>query len=206
MAVPLLRTARAAQVLRCCPPTGASRGATRLLRSCAVPAPSLGAVVAAPPALRATIGAPLLRPAWAGRLGLPQLRRQLCGKPAAEPQPSAQQASAAAGSSAEPAPGGIRAFFKKYGKTGFAIYISVYLTTLGSLFAVIDNGILAADDAVKFLKKIGVDRFVDLDRINPKAGSFAVAWILAKFTEPFRMALTLAITPSVVKLLLRRKP
>ncbi len=47
------------------------------------------------------------------------------------------------------------------------------------------------------------DKVVDLDRINPKAGNFAVAWILAKFTEPIRFAFTVAITPSVVRMLKR---
>ena len=104
-----------------------------------------------------------------------------------------------------PRRGRLRQFLHEYGRTGLAIYIGVYLSTLSSLFLVVDKGLLSPEDAVAGLKYIGVDRIIDLDRINPKAGNFAVAWILAKFTEPFRMGITLAITPALVKFLKAKK-
>lgn len=47
------------------------------------------------------------------------------------------------------------------------------------------------------LRSIGVDRIVDLDHLNPTASNFAVAWILAKFTEPVRLPITFWLTPRV---------
>ena len=54
-----------------------------------------------------------------------------------------------------------------------------------------------AGDALTMLKWAGVDKLVDLDHLNPKASNFAVAWILAKFTEPLRLPVTLWLTPRI---------
>jgi hypothetical protein len=37
--------------------------------------------------------------------------------------------------------------------------------------------------------------------ISVLVGKFGIAWVMTKFTEPFRLALTIAITPTVGKLL-----
>ncbi|KAJ1624653.1 hypothetical protein T492DRAFT_1045683 [Pavlovales sp. CCMP2436] len=47
------------------------------------------------------------------------------------------------------------------------------------------------------LKWVGLDMLIDLDHLNPKASNFAVAWILAKFTEPVRLPVTLWLTPRI---------
>jgi len=100
-------------------------------------------------------------------------------------------------------PGKLRQLVREYGALGVAVYIGVYLTTLGSLFAAVETNILPAGDALNMLRRIGADRLFDLDKINPSAGNFAVAWILAKFTEPFRMLTTLAILPRIGRLVKR---
>jgi hypothetical protein len=60
-----------------------------------------------------------------------------------------------------------------------------------------------AGDALSTLKWVGIDRLIDLDNLNPKASNFAVAWILAKFTEPLRLPVTLWLTPRVAGLVRR---
>lgn len=62
-----------------------------------------------------------------------------------------------------------------------------------------------ASDAISMFKAIHLDKLIDLDTLNPKAGNFAVAWILTKFTEPIRFALTIAITPSIYRFITGRR-
>lgn len=40
-------------------------------------------------------------------------------------------------------------------------------------------------------------------RENPRVGTFAVAWVMTKFTEPMRLAVTVAVVPSISKFLKR---
>ena len=57
------------------------------------------------------------------------------------------------------------------------------------------------------LHDIGVDRFVDLTPLSgTKAGNFAVAWVLTKFTEPLRFAVTATATPSIARFVGRAPP
>lgn len=62
-----------------------------------------------------------------------------------------------------------------------------------------------ATDAISMFKAIHLDKLIDLDSLNPKAGNFAVAWILTKFTEPIRFGLTIAITPSIYRFITGRR-
>mmetsp|Transcript_12924 Transcript_12924/g.33665 ORF Transcript_12924/g.33665 Transcript_12924/m.33665 type:complete len:168 (+) Transcript_12924:99-602(+) len=92
----------------------------------------------------------------------------------------------------------------EYGPVGIATHFSVYFVTLGGLFLGIDSGVLVAGDALTLLKYVGADRIVDLECLNPKASNFAVAWILAKFTEPMRLPVTLWLTPRIARLIRAR--
>lgn len=134
----------------------------------------------------------------------PFLVRRLCTKPSSSSVPRASSSSSA---SPPPAQSKLREYFSKYGKPGIALYIGVYLTTLGSLWGAVDSGLLPAGDAISLIRRVGADRLLPegtLDKINPKAGSFAVAWVLAKFTEPFRFAFVVAVTPRLVRAFARR--
>ena len=118
-------------------------------------------------------------------------------------QPSAARGSPGAAPE-PPQKGKVRQYFDEYGRPGIVVYIGVYLTTLASLYGAVDSGLLPGGDAVSLLRRIGADRVLPegtLDKINPKSGSFATAWILAKFTEPFRFAFVVFITPRVVRML-----
>ena len=44
------------------------------------------------------------------------------------------------------------------------------------------------------------------EHIDPRKGDFAVAWLATKFTEPLRLALTAAITPTAARMLGRAPP
>lgn len=108
---------------------------------------------------------------------------------------------------------------RKYGPVFVGTYAGVYLTTLGSLFACVQSGLL--DPAYLFSlfgevdageAKSTVDLVVEWMRNhsftepyapfmerNPYLANLAVAWIAIKFTEPIRAAVALGITPRVAR-------
>lgn len=48
---------------------------------------------------------------------------------------------------------------------------------------------------------LGVAKYLELEHVNSRTGSFLLAWIATKFTEPLRLAVTLAITPRIARFL-----
>jgi hypothetical protein len=43
----------------------------------------------------------------------------------------------------------------------------------------------------------GITSVPEFIRQNPRAGTFAIAWIMTKFTEPIRLGATAAIVPKL---------
>jgi hypothetical protein len=100
-----------------------------------------------------------------------------------------------------------------YRYTGLALYITLYITVLSTIFISLDLDILQASkfgvnpvDAIMKVCSIietltgnsGVAGFI---RENPKWGTFAIAWVMCKLTEPIRLGITVAALPTVAKLL-----
>ncbi|KAL0490669.1 DUF1279 domain-containing protein [Acrasis kona] len=130
--------------------------------------------------------------------------------------------------SENPPRGKIRTFIRKYGPTGVVVYFAVYFATLFGLFFAIDNDIIVVGDVEKLLAKIGLGTKKEIDddaEEESKGGlmtkifgsvfedkvqvaNFGIAWVLTKFTEPIRLAVTVAITPYILKLfnILKRLP
>lgn len=52
---------------------------------------------------------------------------------------------------------------------------------------------------VTYLEDLGIAKYFDVQRVNSKTGTFLLAWVATKFTEPLRLALTLAITPRIAR-------
>lgn len=100
----------------------------------------------------------------------------------------------------------IKIFLKEYGIPGIIVHFSLYLLTWGGMYIGINYGLITVSNVEKLLRKIGLDKYVDMDKLEnkKKATSFALAWILTKFTQPLRIALTIAITPYILKLLRKR--
>eukprot|EP00026_Physarum_polycephalum_P014639 Phypoly_transcript_15177.p1 GENE.Phypoly_transcript_15177~~Phypoly_transcript_15177.p1 ORF type:complete len:225 (+),score=57.41 Phypoly_transcript_15177:90-764(+) len=101
--------------------------------------------------------------------------------------------------------GKLRTFIRKYGPIGIGTYFGMYGATLAGIYGLVSSGLLGANDAISFFKMVHVDKLIDLDSLNPKAGNFAVAWILTKFTEPIRFGLTIAVTPSIYRFITGRR-
>mmetsp|Transcript_12451 Transcript_12451/g.19277 ORF Transcript_12451/g.19277 Transcript_12451/m.19277 type:complete len:301 (-) Transcript_12451:193-1095(-) len=116
--------------------------------------------------------------------------------------------------------------FQQYGPVFAGTYFAVYVTTLGSLFAGVDSGLIDPVTILSIGQSVGeatggattgdevatqkstVDMVVHLleeysftsswapvVQRNPHFANLAVAWVATKFTEPIRIALTMAVTP-----------
>jgi len=101
--------------------------------------------------------------------------------------------------------------WKKYGMVALTTYFGLYFVTLRSTFLLFDQGLLANGafgmsieemldtvceklEAWEFLKT-----YTPLLRENPKIGTFAVAWLTTKLTEPARAIVTISVTPKLAK-------
>lgn len=102
--------------------------------------------------------------------------------------------------------GKLRQYFRMYGMVGAVVYGSVYVGTIALLFLGVESNIVGGDEVLSFLKSSGLDSWVDASLLNTKQGSLALAWILTKFTEPARMAISVAITPSIARAVGRAPP
>ena len=101
--------------------------------------------------------------------------------------------------------------WQKYGYVSITFYVGLYLTTLSGVFISLDFDLFRAStfgfDPIESVKKFCdfveyVTGSVSLPayiRENPRVGTFAIAWVMTKFTEPFRLAFTIAVMPTVAK-------
>jgi hypothetical protein len=116
---------------------------------------------------------------------------------------------------------GLSGMMRKYGPVFVGTYFGVYLTTLGSLFAGVQSGLL--DPAYLFSLFGHVDAGETLNTVDlvvdwmknhsftepyapwmeerPYLANFAVSWIAVKFTEPIRMPVAIGLTPRVSRFL-----
>ena len=101
--------------------------------------------------------------------------------------------------------GGIKGLMKEYGKVGFATYGVVYVGTLSVMYIAASTHLVEGADATQFLSWTGLDQWLDIKEMNPKKSSFALAWILTKIVEPLRLGFTIAITPTISRLLGQRR-
>jgi len=113
---------------------------------------------------------------------------------------------------------------RKYGPVFVGTYATVYFSTLALLFAGVESGALdpivlfgwlgqggGAEGAgaestvqlvVDFMESHSLTQpYAHVIEKNPSVANLAVAWIAVKFTEPIRLAVSLAATPRVARYL-----
>nr|CCA16393.1 conserved hypothetical protein [Albugo laibachii Nc14] len=111
--------------------------------------------------------------------------------------------------------------WRKYGLVAIGTYFTMYGIVLGTIYISIENGLISKNrnvrsnkdtttdfDVVSTTNKMialaedyGLAKYLDVERVNSKTGSFVIAWVATKFTEPIRLAITLAITPRIARFL-----
>eukprot|EP01038_Epipyxis_sp_PR26KG_P008040 gene8040-10895_t len=105
--------------------------------------------------------------------------------------------------------GKLKAMWKNYGTLAIGTYLCIYVSTLSSIFLALDFDVFNAAtfglDAVSAVNKVcdlienttGSTSIPAYIRTNPRVGTFAIAWVMTKFTEPIRLGVTLATVPSI---------
>ena len=114
----------------------------------------------------------------------------------------------------------IMSLWNRYGVVFVGTYLGVYCVTLGSIFVILDFGLLGPERAHQMIADVAgylnlSDHF-DPDHIDPESWNawyytwiarmnpnFAFAWIVTKFTEPLRLATSVLITPPLARLVKR---
>ena len=109
-------------------------------------------------------------------------------------------------------------FMRLYGPVFAGTYLSVYVGTLSGIFMALDLDIFSAStfgmDPQVAIEKLctlvedyaGYKGLPDYIRENPRAGTFALAWVMTKFTEPARFVASTAIVRPTARLLGRIPP
>ena len=113
--------------------------------------------------------------------------------------------SAAAGAAASPAgESQLRRLFRQYGVVAVGSYLTIYLGTLGMLYVAVKERWMGGVDVQHWMEWLGAGAW--MEDLDPRKGDLAVAWIATKLTEPLRLALTAALTPTVARWLGRAPP
>jgi hypothetical protein len=109
--------------------------------------------------------------------------------------------------------GGFKELWSKYGVVGVSTYLGVYVGTLSMLFVAMDFDLFKSStfgfepaDAIQKVAGIienvtGSQAFPGYIKENPRMGTFAIAWVMTKFTEPLRLFFTIGIVPSIARTL-----
>lgn len=101
--------------------------------------------------------------------------------------------------------------WKNYGYVAIGSYLGLYVITLGSIFLCLDFDVFRAS-TVGFSPEEAILKVCDIFetvtgskalpgfiREHPTVGTFAVAWVMTKFTEPLRLGVTLAAVPKIAQ-------
>ncbi|ETV95665.1 hypothetical protein H310_11084 [Aphanomyces invadans] len=81
---------------------------------------------------------------------------------------------------------------KEYGQVAVVFHSTVFLATLGSAYASIRMGV--------DIRHVKVP-FINLEDINPDAGSFLLAYLATLATGPLRGGITIVSTPWIARML-----
>jgi len=107
----------------------------------------------------------------------------------------------------------VKELWSSYGYVALGTYFGIYLATLSSIFLCLDYDIFNAAsvglDPAEAVNKVcnlierttGYTSVPEYIKQYPKLGTFAVAWVMTKFTEPIRAGVTLVIVPRIAKLI-----
>ncbi|CAI5712280.1 unnamed protein product [Peronospora destructor] len=90
----------------------------------------------------------------------------------------------------------VKQVLKRYGRTAFLFHSTVFVSTLAGMYAAINQGV----DLQSFAKRVP---FVDLSKLDPDAGTLALAYLSTVATGPARGVLTIAVSPILARVLAR---
>lgn len=88
---------------------------------------------------------------------------------------------------------GLKRLVKEYGPVAVSFHATVFLTTLGGFFSLVDYGL----DVASLVKNVPI---IANNLPHKSAGNLALAWALTTVTGPVRGVMTVTLTPRVAKL------
>ncbi|KAG2776470.1 hypothetical protein PC129_g21590 [Phytophthora cactorum] len=90
----------------------------------------------------------------------------------------------------------VKHVFKRYGRTAFIFHSTIFVTTLAGSYAAIQRGV----DLQALAKRVPI---LDLSKLDPDAGTLALAYVSTVATGPARCVLTVAASPIIARFLVR---
>jgi len=114
--------------------------------------------------------------------------------------------------------GKVKKLWKQYGVVAIGTYLGIYVSVLSSVYFALEYDVFNAStfgfDPTSAVQKVCdlVENFTGSTflpgyiREHPRVGTFAVAWVMTKFTEPLRLALAISVVPGVARTLGRAPP
>ncbi|TYZ67172.1 hypothetical protein PybrP1_001666 [[Pythium] brassicae (nom. inval.)] len=103
-------------------------------------------------------------------------------------------------------PGKVKALIAQYGVPFLVWWTAVWAGTGVGFYVAFDSGVIAGDDAIKFVMDMGLDRFVDVASLNPTYGNMALAAVLNELIEPVRFPFCVATLPLVKRVFAKKAP
>ena len=91
----------------------------------------------------------------------------------------------------------LRRLFRQYGAVAVGSYLTIYVSTLGLLYVAVKERWVGGMDVQHWMDWLGMSGY--LEKLDPRSGDFAVAWIATKVTEPLRLGLTAVVTPTIAR-------
>jgi hypothetical protein len=102
-------------------------------------------------------------------------------------------------------PGKLMATIQQFGMPFLIWWTTLYFASGAGLYLALDTGLLAGDQAIEFIMSLGLDKFVDPARLDPKYGNLAIAIIVNEALEVVRFPITVATIPYVKRAFSRSK-
>lgn len=102
-------------------------------------------------------------------------------------------------------PGKFMTVISQFGLPFVVWWTTLYLGTGAALYVAFDTGLIAGADAIKFIMDMGLDRFIDVNTLNPTYGNIALAAVLNECLEPLRFPIALATIPTIKRIFSKEK-
>lgn len=103
-------------------------------------------------------------------------------------------------------PGKFMAVMSQYGLPFVIWWTTAWAASGVGLYFAFDSGLIASKDVIEFVLSMGLDKYIDIERINPTYGNIALAVIVNECIEPLRFPIVLATLPTVKRIFSRKKP
>ena len=102
-------------------------------------------------------------------------------------------------------PGKFLGTLQQYGLPFVVWWTSLYLASGVSIYVALDTGLISGASVIDFIMQVGLDKFIDPERLDPTYGNIAIAVIVNECLEVVRFPITLATLPYVKRVFARKK-